>query len=239
MAIVKVPTNSEIRNRIPRPILNHIFFGKTTQFYFPVSPREISFSNLSAKFEEIPRPSKYPLIVFDELNLTQVSLSFRLFDKKSAGAKSVESQVDLLRRIATAPGIVWFQGIDKLLQVPLQPISIAGNKTRNVAYWRITDLSMDVVYRDRMNKPTQVDCEIQLTEERNPLIPTITLPKISYVDAPPRVAAARPRRRRRTPARPARTRRPATNTTRPDPPSRATTVTETAQNSGQNAFGKP
>jgi hypothetical protein len=166
--------------------LIHRFFTSITRFQFPVNPREISFENLSATYEEIARPSNYPLIAFDELSLTRASIEFRLFDYASGGLASVEAQMRTLRNLATAPGIVTFEGVDKMLQEPLQPVSVDGTTTRNQAYWRITDLSMDVVYRNIENQATQVDCRMQLTEDRNPFVPNVVLPKITYDETPVR-----------------------------------------------------
>lgn len=174
-----------------RSIMNHVFLGTTTTFEFPASPLEISFDNLSSKYQEVPRPGKYPILIFDELSLTRASLSFRLFKKGTGGFAPVEDDMRTLRSMATAPGYVWFRGIDKMLQEPLQPVLLDGGTSRNTAWWRITDFSMNVVYRNFLNQATQVDCEIQLTEERNPSIPTLVLPAITYTPDPPRSTPAK------------------------------------------------
>ena len=40
--------------------------------------------------------------------------------------------------------------------------------------------------RDRMNRATQADVQMTLTEERNPYIPAVALPPIDYSDTPSR-----------------------------------------------------
>ena len=190
LVVVSTPRPILIDPTIPS-IMNHVFFGSTTSFAFPASPLEVSFSNISAAYQEVPRPGRYPILIFEELTLTRVNMSFRLFKKYTGGLVSVEDDMKKLRNMATAPGYVWFQGIDKMLQEPLQPVLTDGGTSRNTAWWRITDFSMDVVYRNELNQATQVDCEIQLTEERNPAIPTLILPAISYAPEPPRNTPAK------------------------------------------------
>lgn len=191
VVIVNPPRPILIEPGRPPAYMNHVFFGSTTTFKFPASPLEVSFSNISSAYQEVPRPGRYPILIFEELALTRANLSFRLFDKSSGGAVSVEGEMKKLRNMATAPGYVWFQGIDKMLQEPIQPVLLDGGTSRNTAWWRITDFSMDVVYRNELNQATQVDCEIQFTEERNPTIPTLVLPAISYAPDPPRSTPAK------------------------------------------------
>jgi hypothetical protein len=217
----------------PRPFMNHVFFGTTTSFEFPASPLEISFSNISSAYQEVPRPGRYPILIFEELSLTRVNISFRLFKKYTGGLISVEDEMKKLRSMATAPGYVWFQGIDKMLQEPLQPVLLDGGTSRNTAWWRITDFSMDVVYRNTFNQATQVDCEIQLTEERNPSIPTLVLPAISYAPDPPRPTPATTKKSKARARQRTRTRGRTTSRGRPVSNSRSgRTATQTLQQSG-------
>jgi hypothetical protein len=58
------------------------------------------------------------------------------------------------------------------------------------AWFRITDLSIDVTNRNLSNKATQANANLTLTEERNPWVPAITLPRITYEEEPQRVSVA-------------------------------------------------
>ena len=159
-------------------------FGPSTIFDFPYAPVEVNFENIAAAYEEVKRAGKYPTLAFSGYQLTKAALNFRLADRPSGGQVNVEDRIETLRAMATVPFAVYFTGgVDKML---LQGVrGIAG---RFSAWWRITDMSINILARDLDNKATQADIQMTMTEERNPSIPITFLSPISYDDYPPRKA---------------------------------------------------
>lgn len=186
-----------IRERESRGLLDRsfsrpqlLFFGPlgNVTFTFPYAPREVSYSQLAAQHNEIRRPGAYPIIDRVNPQLMQVSMEFRVADRKSKGASSVESKLNDLRRIALFPGSVLVSGMDTYLSRPIAPTVVWQNA--NWAWFKITDLNIDVVQRDLFNQATQADVRMTLTEERNPYIPAVVLPRIVYEDEPVRRSTA-------------------------------------------------
>jgi len=196
-AIVRSPLgiyNSRIyglaqRNRaLVRPQL--LFFspiGRST-FTFPYAPREVSYSRLANTYAEIDRPGNFPILDRTAPQLMQVSMQFRVADVASKGMAPIERQLDLLRGMAVFPGQVLVSNMDSFLSRPSFP-TLVWNGVK-WAWFRITDLSIDVTNRNLSNKATQANANLTLTEERNPWVPAITLPRITYEEEPQRVSVA-------------------------------------------------
>ena len=188
--VVRTRTAEMIRNDIGYnqsntwAVMNQLSFGATTVFVFPYAPVEVNFENIAASYEEVKRAGKYPTLAFSGYQLTKAALNFRLAHRASGGQFEVETQIDTLRAMATVPFPIYFTGgVDKLL---LQ--GVRGIRGRSSAWWRITDMSINVLARDLNNKATQADVQMTMTEERNPSIPVVFLSPISYNDYPPRKA---------------------------------------------------
>jgi hypothetical protein len=163
------------------------FFGRIGSFKFPVSPVEVSLESLSAVYEEIPRPQNYPLLAWSELQLAKANLEFRLFNRDSGGSANIEDQLNILRGMASLPAPVWFNGVDRMLMDPVGGRVDTGlGSARTFLLWRINDMSATTVRRDKENRATQVDIQISLIEERNPFLPTVVLPRITYGYSPTR-----------------------------------------------------
>jgi hypothetical protein len=163
------------------------FFGATT-FTFPYAPVEVSYSGLSRQYTEIARPGDWPLIDSVGPQLMKVQLQFRVADPASNGTVSIEPQLDKLRLISLIPGPILVANMDAYLSRPIAPtLTFEGLK---LAFFRMTDLSVTVKRRNRDNLATQADCQMTLTEDRNPYIPAIALPPIDYSDTPQRRTVA-------------------------------------------------
>jgi hypothetical protein len=165
-------------------VMNQLTFGPTTVFVFPYAPVEVNFENISASYEEVKRAGKYPTLAFSGYQLTKAALNFRLANRASGGQVNVEYEIQTLRAMATVPFPVYFTGgVDNMLLQGVRAI-----RGRSAAWWRITDMSINILARDLDNKATQADVQMTMTEERNPSIPVVFLPPITYNDYPPRKA---------------------------------------------------
>lgn len=163
------------------------FFGRIGSFQFPMSPVEVSVESLSSVYEEIPRPQNYPLLAWSEQQLAKANLEFRLFNRASGGSANIEDQLNILRGMASLPAPVWFNGVDRMLMDPVGGRVDTGlGSARTFLLWRINDMSATTVRRDKDNRATQVDIQLSLIEERNPFLPTVVLPRITYGYTPTR-----------------------------------------------------
>jgi hypothetical protein len=82
--------------------------------------------------------------------------------------------------------------MDAFLSRPIAPTGEIrqGGRVAKFAAFRMTDLSIDVVYRNLSNAATQADVSMTLVEDRNPFVFASVLPKIDYSDTPQNRAAA-------------------------------------------------
>ena len=173
-----------------RPVMvQQRFFGIKDLFYFPAAPVEVSFESLAATYEEVKRSGDYPFLSFSALPLAKCSIQFRLFNRAAAGAlgsQDCESLMLQLRGMAAFPGPVQFYGVDRLAMQPAAEIDLGLGYKRNYVVWRITDMQMKVLRRDLQNRATQTDVTLSLQEERNPFLPFVTLPRLTFRNTPNR-----------------------------------------------------
>jgi hypothetical protein len=153
------------------------------------------------------------LLNFKQLPLSKASIQFRVFNKASGGQSPITAELQLLRNMALNPMPVYFQNLDQLLQNPAGNANYnkffeLARQNANI-FWRISDMSINVVRRNIGGGPvttvsfqqfisnvqagryteteaTQADVTISLIEERNPTIPLVLLPRISYSNTPTR-----------------------------------------------------
>jgi hypothetical protein len=193
--------SQKTRSRVRPQILHTGPFGTLT-FTFPYAPREVSYSRLAGTYAEIERPGQYPILDRSANQLMQVSLQFRVADPLnfkpngewggSGGLSSIEGQLDKLRQMALFPGRILVSQMDAFLSRPIAPTGEIrqGGRVAKFAAFRMTDLSIDVVYRNLSNAATQADVSMTLVEDRNPFVFASVLPKIDYSDTPQNRAAA-------------------------------------------------
>lgn len=157
-------------------------FGSLT-YAFPYTPVETEYSALSNEYVQIERPGDYPLIDRKSPQLTQVSLSFLVVDRASHGLLSVDDQLVFLNRFVSLNAPVAFVGMGGLL----------GRNTEG-AYrlWRINNFTVSARRKTPDGAVSQAECQITLIEDRNPDLPTVTLPRIVYMKTPPSKAPKKP-----------------------------------------------
>ena len=155
-------------------------------FNFPFAPKEVSYGSIANTYAQINRPGAFPIIDRTAPQLMTASMQFRVADVESRGSFPIEKELDKLRGMALLPGRLLVGGMDSFLSKPSFPtVRWAG---ANWAWWRMTDLSIDIVQRTLANKARQANVSLTLTEDRNPWIPTVALPPIVYFDEPIRAS---------------------------------------------------
>jgi hypothetical protein len=167
-------------------------FGQV-RFTLPYAPVEVSYSDVSNKWEEYKRPGDFSIIDSSGPSNLRVQMQFRYADPISGGNASIEADLNRLRFIGLDPAPVFFTNMDTYLSTPIAPSFVsewAGGI--RIALFRIADLSVTIKRRNVFNQATQADISLSLIEDRNPLIADVTLPRISYDDAVARVGVANP-----------------------------------------------
>jgi hypothetical protein len=168
--------NSSTHSGSPAAKARMVSFGSFAGTYgFPYTPVEIDFSDLSSDYVEIDRPGDYKLIERRGPQLARASFTFLVADRASNGLRSVEGDLAWLARMVNTDGPVAFAGLGSALT----------NGPAGVRLWRVTDFSVKVRRRNPSDQISQAECQITVTEDRNPAIAVATLPRITYSSQPP------------------------------------------------------
>jgi hypothetical protein len=167
------------------------FFG-LVRFTLPYAPVEVSYSDLSNKWEEYKRPGDFSIVDSTGPSNLKVQMQFRYANPVSGGNTSIEADLNRLRIIGLDPAPVFFANMDTYLSTPIAPSFVVDFLGIRIALFRIADLSVTIKRRNVLNQATQADISLALIEDRNPLVADVTLPRISYNDAVARVGVANP-----------------------------------------------
>jgi hypothetical protein len=172
--------NSLAERKRPSVQAQLLFFsplGNLT-FNFPFAPREIQYGSLANTYSTINRPGTYPILDRTAPQLMTVSMQFRVANRDSGGSFPIEKELDILRGMGLLPGRLLVTNMDAFLSKPTFPtVTWNGGK---FAWFRLTDLSIDIVSRTLQNRARQANVSLTLTEDRNPWVPVVTLPPIDY-----------------------------------------------------------
>lgn len=146
-------------------------------YAFPFTPIESEYSSLANEYVQIERPGNYALIDRKAPQLTQVSFSFLVVDRASQGLVSVENQILFLNQFASANAPIAFVGMGGLL----------GRNPEGVyRLWRVNNFTIGVRRKTPNNEVSQAECQMTVIEDRNPDLPTATLPRITYTKTVPK-----------------------------------------------------
>lgn len=168
--------------------MTHYSVYGARDFVFPYAPVEVSYTGLSRQYTELNRPGDFALLDSVAPQLMKVAIQFRVADPSTHGQASIEPSLDNLRQISLVPGAVLVTNMDGYLSRPIAPtVEFLGLR---LAFFRITELSVNVKRRNRNNEATQADCQMTLTEDRNPYVPVVNLAPIDYIDTPTRVVGS-------------------------------------------------
>ncbi len=145
--------------------------GDTWEDYkvdFPYGPQNLRFDELSGNHQQVPRPKRAPLLVYEHPKLRTVTFSAMIADKASGGCAPGEVEI-ILDNLATIArnGVPcrFLYGITAL------PYAVA-----------LTKFSFTVDRRNMSGVPTQVSVDLQLTEKL--LIQQIVTELAAIVETP-------------------------------------------------------
>lgn len=166
------------------------------KFFFHYKPNNISYSNIGAEWQEIPRVNNTPLVDFKNFKLMKITFEFVVaekIDEVSSLYASCESQLKMLRQMAIRPEYVQFTNMDTLFseQLIYPDFFSSGVAT----YFSIVDMSITSVQRSRQGADTAfgsppgsinratVNMTVQEVNSSGP--PPVFLPRITQPPAVP------------------------------------------------------
>ena len=115
---------------------------------FPFGPQNMSHDKSEARFREISRPGKKPLLAIENQQLRTISFNTIIADKASGGVLPVQVILDDIETIA-ANG---------------HKCKLVYANTGLSYFVKITKYSFEVQYRNNDGEPTRVSAQFQLTE---------------------------------------------------------------------------
>ena len=112
------------------------------EHFFQYRPNNISYSNIGSEWQEIARTNNSSILDFKNFKLMKISFEFVIGEKENL-YKSCDEQITTLRKIASQPFPVKFDGFDKLFdeQIIYEPSNVGSGQ------FAIIDMSISSVYR--------------------------------------------------------------------------------------------
>ena len=146
---------------------------KIYDFYFPFTPTDISYSDMSDEVAEIDRPSSTPIVVFKSHRLMRISMEFIVAVPYDGLITDVEDSITLLRRFATSSNrsVIFFH-LDSLL---MRGWKYRNGPSNRPPHFNIVDLTVTARQRNAAGKITQASVSMTIVENQNPKITTVKI----------------------------------------------------------------
>ncbi len=166
-------------------LLKNVETDEFYDFYFPFSPGEISYEQLSNEIVEVPRAGRTPLVMYKSQKLMKLSFEFMLAVPFDGMVESVSDSIELLRKMSTdTTRSVQFFNFDDMLtkslflsKAPITSFSIIEKTNR----FFIADLTISSIRRNANNQITNANVSISFIENRNPDITIVDIPKFKKI----------------------------------------------------------
>lgn len=178
-------TNTPFMRLLPATTDDNIY-----DFYFPFTPQNIKYSDLSDEIAEIARPSSTPIVVFKSHKLMRISMDFVVAVPYDGLITDVESSISMLRTFATSShrSIVFFH-LDRLM---LGGWNYRNGPSNRPPYFNIADMDIEAKQRNSSGKISQASVSLTIIENQNPVIvattisPFTPLPRLKPPKKPPK-----------------------------------------------------
>lgn len=171
-----------------------------TEFPFPFVPIQVSYENLAPELVEIERPQNLPYVDRKAYKLLRVSLQFLLARPFDGFSQSVDPDIRILRSMANSNDPVVFTNMDGMLTNPFNIPQLGVNRSNTAFFFRIGELSVQSVRRNRSNEITAAEISLTLVEDANTRAQVIAFPAIQYPDlVKPRTQPSNPNNKPKDP----------------------------------------
>lgn len=137
-------------------------------FVFPYNPREFNLGQLSDETAQIARPATTPILAFKSHRLMTVDFTALIAHPGDGLVSSVDKELQVLRKFASSSDKVFeLLNYDIFTNTPFKYRNMSTERN-NGLFFSITEMSINVVRRNRLNQITQANVSISLIENRNP-----------------------------------------------------------------------
>lgn len=146
-------------------------------FYFPFTPVNITYDNLSDEVAEIPRPGTVPIIAFKSHRLMRISFEFLVAVPLDGLIYDVEESLDLLRTMSTNSqrGVIFFNSDNFLMGLKKYRNNSQIIRLYNNAIFTIAEMSVTSTRRNEYGRITSATVNITLVENQNPKVSVVKI----------------------------------------------------------------
>jgi hypothetical protein len=137
-------------------------------FVFPYNPREFNLGQLSDETAQIARPATTPILAFKSHRLMTVNFTALIAHPGDGLVTSVDKELQVLRKFASSSDKVFeLLNYDIFTNTPYNYRNMSVERNSGL-FFSISEMTINVIRRNRMNLITQANVEISLIENRNP-----------------------------------------------------------------------
>lgn len=159
---------------------------ESEDFYLPYNPISVQYGQLADEIAQVPRPGTTPIVTFKSHRLMTVDMTFTLARPGDGLVKSVEPDLQALRRFASSSNrLVSLINFDDLVTQPQKYRNMSPESNSEGLFFNIVEFSFDSTRRNISNEITQANCQMSLIENRNPLQNISYIPILKKVTKQP------------------------------------------------------
>jgi hypothetical protein len=137
-------------------------------FVFPYNPREFSLGQLSDETAQIARPATTPILAFKSHRLMTVGFTALIAHPGDGLVASVDKELQVLRKFASSSDKVFeLLNYDVFTNTPFNYRNMSVERNSGL-FFSISEMTINVTRRNRLNQITQANVDISLIENRNP-----------------------------------------------------------------------
>jgi hypothetical protein len=137
-------------------------------FVFPYNPREFNLGQLSDETAQIARPATTPILAFKSHRLMTVSFTALIAHPGDGLVASVDKELQVLRKFASSSDKVFeLLNYDVFTNTPFNYRNMSVERNSGL-FFSISEMTINVTRRNRLNQITQANVDISLIENRNP-----------------------------------------------------------------------
>jgi hypothetical protein len=137
-------------------------------FVFPYNPRELNIGQLSDETAQIARPATTPILAFKSHRLMTLDFTALIAHPGDGLISPIDKELQVLRKFASNSNKVFeLLNYDIFTNTPYNYRNMSVERS-NGLFFSITEMTINVTRRNRVNQITQANVSISLIENRNP-----------------------------------------------------------------------
>jgi hypothetical protein len=174
-------------------------------FVFPYNPREFNLGQLSDETAQIARPATTPILAFKSHRLMTVDFTALIAHPGDGLVASVDKELQVLRKFASSSNKVFeLLNYDIFTNTPFKYRNMSAERN-NGLFFSITEMTINVTRRNRLNQITQANVNISLIENRNPRMNIAFITPLAPIKPPDNCKKAKYRKNNKDKCKPKKT----------------------------------